>query len=236
MALPKGKNLLPGRIVGYVVAYSWRHQLGLAVLSVAVFGLATLPLELQRRLINVLVDRGPFATVIWLAAGYGSVAFAEQALKLLLIIYRGWVAEDSVRNLRRVVSTAADRAESAGSIEEVGAQITMVLEEVEPIGGFTGISLSEPLLQLGILVSVIGYMFVLDWQLACLGLLLFSASDRVRSPPAVRDQQQGTRANPRQTQHQFAACRQCSRTFGRVEMGLRAHRPRFPAQHGNLPA
>lgn len=173
MAAPDSGILLPRRVAGYVVAYSGRHQIGLAALSVAVFALAALPLELQRRLVNTLVEHGSFATVAWLAAGYAAVALGEQVLKLLLNVYRGWVAEDSVRNLRRVVSRAAEQADRTGSIDEVGAQISMMLEEAEPIGGFTGISLSEPLLQAGILTSLIGYMVMLDWQLALLGLAFF---------------------------------------------------------------
>lgn len=173
MAAPEPGALLPRRIAGYVIAYSGRHQIGLAALSVAVFALAALPLELQRRVVNTLVDHGSFSTVAWLAAGYGAVALAEQLLKLLLNVYRGWVAEDSVRHLREVVSAAADRADRMGSVEEVGAQISMMLEEAEPIGGFTGISLSEPLLQAGILASLVGYMVMLDWRLALLGLAFF---------------------------------------------------------------
>ena len=49
----------------------------------------------------------------------------------------------------------------------------MILDAAGPIGGFIGISVSEPLLQGGILVSVIGYMFVLQPQLALLGLAFF---------------------------------------------------------------
>ncbi|KAK6022993.1 hypothetical protein OSTOST_11293 [Ostertagia ostertagi] len=173
MAAPDPGILLPQRIAGYVVAYSGRHQIGLAGLSVAVFALAAVPLELQRRLVNTLVEQGSFTTVIWLAAGYAAVTLGEQILKLLLNVYRGWVAEDSVRNLRHVVSTAAERSDHIGSIDEIGAQISMMLEEAEPIGGFTGISLSEPLLQAGILANLIGYMVMLDWRLALLGLAFF---------------------------------------------------------------
>ena len=49
----------------------------------------------------------------------------------------------------------------------------MILEEAEPIGGFAGISISEPLLQGGVLASVIGYMFYLEPLLALLGLAFF---------------------------------------------------------------
>lgn len=173
MAAATPTDLLPRQIAGYVVRRTGRHQAGLAVLSVAVFALAAVPLELQRRLVNVLVERGAFETVAWLAVGYAALALGEQSLKLLLNIYRGWVAEDSVRTLRRIVSAAAEKVDGAGSAEETGVQISMMLEEAEPIGGFTGMSLSEPLLQGGILVSVIGYMLALDWRMALLGLAFF---------------------------------------------------------------
>ena len=38
----------------------------------------------------------------------------------------------------------------------------MAVAEAEPIGGFVGMAISEPLLQAGILVSVIGYMTYLE--------------------------------------------------------------------------
>lgn len=177
-----GRGTIPETILGYVVRHTARHQLGLAALSVLVFGLATVPLELQRRIINTLVARGPFETVLWLALLYVGVALAEQSLKLALNVYRGWVAENTVRRLRGLVGEIAGASQAnanlsgasqAGSGEEAGVQISMVLEEAEPIGGFTGMSLSEPLLQGGILASVVGYMVYLDWRLALLGLAFF---------------------------------------------------------------
>jgi ABC-type multidrug transport system fused ATPase/permease subunit len=164
---------MPSTIIGFVLRSSGRHQAALAILSVLVFLLSAAPLELQRRVINVLVNRGTFETVLWLAAAYVGVVLAEQSLKLCLNVYRGWVAEDSVRRLRSLVGEYADRATRDVSGEEAGVEISMVLEEAEPIGGFTGVSLSEPLLQGGVLTSVIVYMLYLDWRMALLGLAFF---------------------------------------------------------------
>lgn len=164
---------MPSTILGFVLRSSGRHQAALAVLSILVFLLSAAPLELQRRVVNVLVDRGAFETVLWLAATYVGVVLSEQSLKLCLNVYRGWVAEDSVRRLRSLVGEYADRATRDVTGEEAGVEISMVLEEAEPIGGFTGVSLSEPLLQGGVLASVIVYMFYLDWRLALLGLAFF---------------------------------------------------------------
>lgn len=162
---------MPRTIMAFVLAATGFHQAGLAVLSVAVFALSAVPLELQRRIVNGLTHKTAFETIAWLALGYAGVTLAEQLLKLSLNVYRGWVAESTVRRLRDTIfgMTGAH----AASAEEAGIEIAMVLEEAEPIGGFTGISVSEPLLQGGILVSVVGYLFVLQPGLALLGLVFF---------------------------------------------------------------
>ena len=165
---------MPHTIMGYVIRFTGVHQIGLALLSVAVFLLSAVPLELQRRIVNDVIGKGTFRTLFWLAATYAAVALAEQTLKLVLNVYRGWVAESTVRRLRNGVRGKGIASDTAShSHTGTGVEITMVLEEAEPIGGFTGISISEPLLQGGILVSVIGYMFFLEPRLALLGLAFF---------------------------------------------------------------
>jgi len=163
---------MPRILLGFILAYTGLHQGGLALLSVAVFALSAAPLELQRRIVNGLTTRAAGETILWLALAYAGVALTEQLLKLTLNVYRGWVAESTVRRLRGQVSGVAPGPHAA-SPEGTGVEIAMILEEAEPIGGFAGISLSEPLLQGGILVSVIGYMFVLQPGLALLGLAFF---------------------------------------------------------------
>lgn len=163
---------MPRTVMGYVLRVTGLHQAGLAVLSVGVFGLSAVPLEFQRRIVNGLTHEMSFESLAWLAAGYAGVALVEQLLKLTLNIYRGWVAENTVRRLRNVVGGLGAIGPGT-SAEDAGVEIAMVLEEVEPIGGFTGISVSEPLLQGGILVSVLGYMFILQPWLALIGLAFF---------------------------------------------------------------
>jgi ABC-type bacteriocin/lantibiotic exporter with double-glycine peptidase domain len=164
---------MPRTIMGYVLRFTGKHQVGLAALSIAVFLLSAVPLELQRRIVNTVVEHGAFATVLWLALGYAGLALVEQSLKLALNVYRGWVAEDAVRELRSRVGGSADDPASGEEAADAGVEIAMILEEVEPIGGFTGVSVSEPLLEAGILLNVLGYMLYLDLELALLGLAFF---------------------------------------------------------------
>ncbi len=157
---------MPQTIFGFVLRYTGRHQIALALLSATVFLLSTAPLELQRRIVNDLAHKGSFSAILWLAATYAGVSLAEQSLKLALNVYRGWVAESTVRALRRRVLEGDDGMET-------GVEIALILEEAEPIGGFAALSVSEPLMQGGILVSVIAYMCVLQPSLALLGLAFF---------------------------------------------------------------
>ena len=159
---------LPATLLGYIVRLSGRHQIVLALLSVGVFALTTIPLELQRRIVNDAVYRGAFGAIVWLAAAYIGVALAEGGIKLWLNIYRAWVSETAVRHLRRAALAAA----AAPGAE--GVELSMVLSEVEPVGGFVGAAVSEPLLQGGILAAVFGYLVYLEPWLAALSFLVFA--------------------------------------------------------------
>ncbi|MBS0520486.1 MAG: ABC transporter ATP-binding protein [Proteobacteria bacterium] len=165
---------MPRTIMGYVLAATGRHQVGLAVLAVIVFLLSAAPLEFQRRIVNDLTEKREFTNIVWLAAGYAVVAMTDQTLKMLLNVYRGWVAEDTARSLRHIVTDAdIGRAVASPSPVDAGVEIAMILEEAEPIGGFVALSISQPLMQGGILVSVTVYMFALQPYFALLGLAFF---------------------------------------------------------------
>jgi len=154
---------MPRSIISYAFCRTGRHQAGLAMLSIAVFLLSAVPLELQRRIVNDAIKNGATETIFWLAAAYAGVALLEQALKFALNLYRAWVSEDATRGLRR---TLEDIQEDAGDAGAAGKHAAMAVAEAEPIGGFVGMAISEPLLQAGILLSVMGYMAWLEpWTL-----------------------------------------------------------------------
>lgn len=165
---------LPRSVYRYVLATSAMHQLALIGLTAAVALLEVVPLELQRRIINDLVKHRPYSWVIWLCAAYAGVVLVQGGIKLALNIYRSWVGERAKRDLRhRVHSVVETPAAASPAAEAQGITISMIVAEVEPIGGFVGESLSEPLLQAGIMVSVIAYLFHVDPWMALAALALF---------------------------------------------------------------
>jgi ABC-type multidrug transport system fused ATPase/permease subunit len=166
---------LPRSIFRYVLGTSGFHQLLLLALTVSVFLLEVVPLELQRRIVNDLVKHRPYSWVVGLCAVYAGTVLVQGGTKLALNIYRGWVGERAKRDLRRRVHTFVETPGAAPpAVEAQGIAVSMIVAEVEPIGGFVGESVSEPLLQVGIMLSVLAYLIHIDpWMaLAAFGLFI----------------------------------------------------------------
>jgi ABC-type multidrug transport system fused ATPase/permease subunit len=165
---------LPGSIFRYVLETSWQHQLLLVVLSVVGFLLEIVPLELQRRAVNDLVKHRAFSWIILIAVVYAAVVLVQGGTKLGLNIYRGWVGERAKRDLRRHIQAAlGSPSPVTPQAEAQGIAVSMIVAEVEPIGGFVGESVSEPLLHGGVLVSVFAYIVHIDPWMALTALALF---------------------------------------------------------------
>lgn len=170
------RNRMKQSVLGFAWQVSAKHQIALVALSIVVFVLSTVPLELQRRIVNDVVYTGTVRIALILAATYAALALLEGALKMVMNIYRGWVSESVVRDLRRDILAIAEAPPTDISLAEAeGVELSLVLSESEPVGGFIGISLSEPLLQGGTLVATFAYMAYLEPLMAVVALALFAA-------------------------------------------------------------
>src|ERR1700736_1032114 len=225
---------MPHNIFRYVLKTSGWHQLFLLLLTVGVFLLEVVPLELQRRIFNDLVKHRDFWLVIGLCAAYAGVVLVQGGTKLVLNVYRSWVGERATRDLRRRIHVLISSPSSASSgAESEAVQASMIVAEVEPIGGFVGSSVSEPLLQGGpaFRASLHDPCRPLDgWH----GARALRPPARLRSAHARRDEPAHRSARPDHTaaQRQRRRGGQWRRCAGPDRR--RAHRPRVRAQHGNL--
>ena len=165
---------LPRNVFGYVAAISWLHQIPLVALTIVTFLFEVVPLELQRRIIDDLVKGRGYRAIALLCAVYAGAAVLQGATKLGMNIYRGWVAEAAKRDLRRRVLASLGIARGLSPQAETrGVGASMMVAEVEPIGNFIGGSISEPLLEAGVLTSVLAYVIHLDPRMAAAALFLF---------------------------------------------------------------
>jgi ABC-type bacteriocin/lantibiotic exporter with double-glycine peptidase domain len=158
----------------YVWKVSGRGQVILSALSIGVFLLELVPLELQRRIVNGAVDQQGLHFIVMLCLIYAAVALVHGSLKLVLNVYRSSVSEAANQRLRMRISPAAN-ADSAnpGRAGDKGAQISIVVSEVEAVGTFVGSSVCDPVLNGGMLLSVFGYMLFIQPWMALVALLIF---------------------------------------------------------------
>lgn len=164
---------MPKGLYRYIWQVSGRDQIFLSLLAVAVFLLDLVPLELQRRIVNGALEKHALMQLVVLAGLYVVSVLAQGGLKLLMNVYRGAVSEAANRRLRLQLSPASDeRATKPGERRE-GVDISIIVSEVEAVGGFIGASVSDAVLNGGLLLAVFGYMLVLQPWMAAVAVLLF---------------------------------------------------------------
>ena len=163
-AAPLSGDTLPSRYYGLVWKLSGGDQVWLVLMSGIIAVLNTVPIEIQRRTIDRSLKQGSFHSLTLFVAAYAAAVLVQGGLKLVFNIYRSWIAEHATRSVRSFINRrnedepAAPKTESA----DEGTEISMIIAESEPVGAFMGESISEPLLQGGIMVSVIGYLIYLQ--------------------------------------------------------------------------
>ena len=154
---------MPKKLFGFVLLMGRHHQIAIAALSILLFLAGIAPLEVQRRIINAATGGASYLAILILVFAYLGLALLEGLTKLALNLYRGWAGEVAIRWLRMGVLAASECShESPVDALAEGVQLSIVLAKAEPVGGFVGTSVSEPLLQSGILIAVGGYMIYLQ--------------------------------------------------------------------------
>jgi ABC-type bacteriocin/lantibiotic exporter with double-glycine peptidase domain len=172
--LPPG-GALPPSLFGFVWRLSATDQVWIGALSVAVALLDTVPIEVQRRVVNTITDSRDYGQVLFLTGLYAALVACQGGAKLLLNLYRSWVGEHSVRALRIFINGIdLQRGKLRDEAEARGVEISMIIAESDPVGSFVGLSISEPLLQIGVLVTVFGYLTYLRPLLALVTFLVLS--------------------------------------------------------------
>nr|NLR86357.1 ABC transporter ATP-binding protein [Rhizobium sp. P28RR-XV] len=165
---------MPRKLYGFVFRSSGWHQLVTAILSVMLFTAGTIPLEIQRRIVNAATENGSYRTIAFLVLLYILLALTEGTVKLVLKIYSSWIGEAAVRRLRLQMFQAAPASGTSSSMmASEGVQLSIILAEAEPVGGFVGTSISEPLLQIGILTAVCSYLVYLQPMMTIIVITIF---------------------------------------------------------------
>jgi ABC-type bacteriocin/lantibiotic exporter with double-glycine peptidase domain len=145
-----------------------RDQVLLIALSLLVAALAAVPLRFQQLAVNGLVEGGDVYRLAWLCAGYLGAVLLSAGVKFLLGLRLSVVGERVVRMIRERLY--ANQIAASGSGVERGTLVAMLTAEAEVVGAFAGSAISSPLVQIGTLLSVIGFIAVSQPWLGVLAL------------------------------------------------------------------
>ncbi len=170
-----GDDSPAGSLLGYVWRMSGRHQIWVCLLAAATAALTAVPLELQRRIVDrVMEDRD--VSLLWtLAAVYLAVVLVQQGAKYALRLYQGWLSESAIRYNRKHLSRLYRERNGAGDKEpgdsHSGEAVAIIGAEVDRLGGFVGEGFSQPVVNAGMLIALSGYMIVVEPQVALISMI-----------------------------------------------------------------
>lgn len=176
-------RVMPQSVYRYIFRYSKWQQVVVIILTLLLLPLAPVPLELQRRLLDDAVANKDVDLLVWLAILYVGALFLTSGIKLAMRIQRELISARIVHALRRSVyyhiytvtpPSLLEKSAQGGDVVDEGAVVSMLSSEVEKLGGFAGAAISGPLLQIGTLIVVLGYMFYIEPLVASIALALYS--------------------------------------------------------------
>jgi len=153
-------------LYGYVLEVSRREQVRLGLLTLAVFPLSLVPLELQRRIVNYAVAHSAVELLLAYGGLYLAVLLLQSGLKFVRDAYLYRIAEGVTRLLRRKFV----RPGSLYAGVEQGTKQAIISAEAEKVGGFVAESISLPMLQVGTVLSIAAYMLAIEPLVAAVAI------------------------------------------------------------------
>lgn len=149
----------------YVWHMSGWHQAVACCGAIVVTLLNLVPLELQRRIVNEVVEGQEVQLLVQFGTFYAVIIVLHQVAKFMLRLYQGWLTESTTLTTRtHLIQLYDDSVEQSDN--DSGRAVSIVGGEVEKLGGFVGEALSEACANVATLVGIAVYMFVIEPAIA----------------------------------------------------------------------
>ncbi|MCD6075933.1 MAG: multidrug transporter, partial [Rhodospirillales bacterium] len=173
-------------VFGYVFRYSLRDQLFLLVVALGALPFYYFSLYVPKTIVDEAIRGTDFPHSFWgfrfdqiellsvLCGLYLALIFINGQFKYVVNTYRGASGERMLRRLRfQILEHVLRFPLPAFRKTSQGEVVSMVNQETEPLGGFFGESISLPAYQGGLLLTLMGFMFMQDWRLGLAAVALY---------------------------------------------------------------
>lgn len=178
---PASSRAAPTGVFRYILRHTRRSQFSLLATALVALPLLYAGLELPKLIINNAISSGHFpldfltlsisqTTYLFLLSTiYLAVILVNGSLKYAINLHKGRVAESLLQRLRLTIYRHWRRDSSH---DDRSAVIPMLVQEVEPIGGFAGDAFVLPLFQGGTFLTILLFMFLQDPVLGAAAITL----------------------------------------------------------------
>ena len=173
-------------IYGFVFRYSARQQVLLLLVTLAAFPFLYLSLELPKTIINRAINGQDFPAellgmefdqipyLVLLCGIFLLLVLINGAFKFTINVWKGRLGERMLRRLRyelysRVLRFPLPHFKRVSQ----GEIIPMITSEVEPLGGFIGDAVAQPVFQGGQLLTIFAFILVQDPFLGLAAISLY---------------------------------------------------------------
>jgi ABC-type multidrug transport system fused ATPase/permease subunit len=177
---------MESNVYRFIFRHSWRQQIFLVVATALAFPFLYMSFDLPKTIINEAIGGTDFPKAILgvefdqipylvaLTAALFALVLVNGGFKYTINVYKGRLGERMLRRLRyelysRVLRFPLPHFKRVSQ----GEVIPMITAEVEPLGGFVGDSVAQPLFQGGTLLTILAFMFVQDWVLGLAAIALY---------------------------------------------------------------
>jgi ABC-type multidrug transport system fused ATPase/permease subunit len=169
---------LPASLYRFIWQASRTGQLRLLALTAIIAPLGIIPLDMQRRIVDVAVAQKDLHLLFVFGAIYGASLLVYGGLKYVLNLQKGAVLESVTLALRRRaidrLAQNADAAEAHGAAAGLrGTAVSVLAMEAEEIGNFASDCYSLPMLQGGTIAWILGYLLWVQPEIAAIAILVY---------------------------------------------------------------
>lgn len=172
-SIRSGTGTIEKTLFGFIWKYSKRDQLILLVVTSLLFPMLYLTLELPKRIINdaigsqtETIDVFGFELAQVTFLGVLCIAFllavlGHGLLKMRINTMKGVLSERMLRRFRyQLIARILRFPQPYFERVSQGELVSMVTAESEPMGGLMGDAISQPVLQAGQMITILGFLFL----------------------------------------------------------------------------
>jgi putative ABC transport system ATP-binding protein len=175
-------------IYGFIFRYSKAQQIFLLIVTCSAFPFIYLQPDIVKRIVNDAIrgsvsdfpkevlgfefEQIPF--LILMCFGFLLLVIINGGFKFFINSSKGRLGERMLRRLRytlygRVLRFPLPHFKRVSQ----GEVIPMITQEVEPLGGFIGDAIAQPVFQAGMLITFLIFIIVQDWMMGCAAMAMF---------------------------------------------------------------